>query len=108
MKEEAEHYDYLLDKYKDALEDMVNQFAYPGIPVKGVSSISTGGLSALEEAFDALGYSDPQSMPHKQCQYPIKPKCTDHVTCGLPTKKHKYLNVCSDHYKKLKQEGDIA
>ena len=42
------------DELKEALIDMVWQFAYTGS--KGYH---TGGLSALEGAFDALGLSDP-------------------------------------------------
>lgn len=41
--------------YKIALCDMVNQFAYEC----NKDSITTGGLSALEEAFAALGLKDP-------------------------------------------------
>jgi len=50
-------YDELLrqrDELREALIDMVWQFAYTGS--KGYH---TGGLSALEGAFDALGLSDP-------------------------------------------------
>ena len=46
-------------KYKDALKDMVWQFAYRG--TKGGKSIMwTGGLSALRGAFEALGWDDPK------------------------------------------------
>lgn len=49
-----------MSKYKEALEDMVNQFAYK-FDGKGKTppSIGTGGLSALEYAFWALGWEDP-------------------------------------------------
>lgn len=88
----------LVDKdesFKEALEDMVNQFAYPGTPVDGIVSITTGGLSALEGAFEALGYSDPQPMPHKQCQHE---GCVEHSTCGTSTKDG-YKHLCFKHYK---------
>ena len=46
---------------KEALEEMVWQFAYRG--VKGKKSIlHTGGLSALESAFEALGWPDPKPI----------------------------------------------
>ena len=43
---------------REALEDMVWQFAYRGT-YEGRENLHTGGLSALESAFDALGISDP-------------------------------------------------
>lgn len=44
------------DRLRDVLADMVSQFAYQTGDRRGVS---TGGLSALEDAFDALGWKDP-------------------------------------------------
>jgi hypothetical protein len=41
----------------DALYDMVGQFAYTSIKW-GVECLHDGGLSALENAFYALGYTD--------------------------------------------------
>ena len=46
------------DELKGALVDMVNQFAYRGT-YEGRENMHTGGLSALEDAFAALGLSDP-------------------------------------------------
>lgn len=43
---------------REALEDMVCQFAYKGTR-DGKLILHTGGLSALEEAFDALDWDDP-------------------------------------------------
>ena len=58
---EKAKYDELLrqrDELREALIDMVWQFAYEGTKNrKGV--MYTGGLSALEDAFVALGLSDP-------------------------------------------------
>jgi hypothetical protein len=45
---------------RDALLSMINQFAYRGTK-DGVNVIHTGGLSALEDAFSAIGLSDPCS-----------------------------------------------
>ena len=46
------------DELKEALIDMVNQFAYRGT-YEGRENLHTGGLSALEDAFSALSISDP-------------------------------------------------
>jgi len=46
------------DELREALIDMVWQFAYEGTKNKK-SIMYTGGLSALEGAFSALGLSDP-------------------------------------------------
>ena len=46
------------DELREALADMVNQFAYEGTK-NGEGVMRTGGLSALEDAFVALGLSDP-------------------------------------------------
>jgi len=46
------------DELREALIDMVWQFAYRGT-YEGRENLHTGGLSALESAFDALGLSDP-------------------------------------------------
>ncbi len=42
------------DEMRDTIEDMVRQFAFPVVKY-GVPSLTTGGLSALEGAFDTLG-----------------------------------------------------
>ena len=47
---------------KEALEGMVWQFAYDTV-IDGKPALTTGGLSALESAFDALGWSDPHIYP---------------------------------------------
>ena len=48
-----------MNEYKEALEDMVWQFAHRG--TKGGKSILwTGGQSALEHAFGVLDYHDPK------------------------------------------------
>jgi len=45
--------------YKEALEDMVWQFAYRGTK-DDKSILWTGGQSALEHAFNVLDYDDPK------------------------------------------------
>ena len=47
-----------MNKYKDALEDMVWQFAYRVVK-NGKPCLANGGLSALEHAFDVLGWDNP-------------------------------------------------
>ena len=46
------------DELKEALIEMVSQFAYQPT-FEGREHLHTGGLSALEDAFSALGISDP-------------------------------------------------
>ena len=48
-----------MKKYKEALEEMVWQFAYRGTK-NSKPILCTGGLSALETAFDVLDWDDPQ------------------------------------------------
>ena len=82
-----------IKRLKDALEDMVNQFAYS---FDNPPRIGTGGLSALEHAFDVLGYPDPKEVPERKCQY--NEKCNNTATCGTPTKKG-YKRICGKHYR---------
>ncbi|KKM27871.1 hypothetical protein LCGC14_1570370 [marine sediment metagenome] len=57
-----------MNKYKEDLESMVWQFGYRGTK-GGRLMISTGGLSALEEAFSAIGWEDPHYVddPSMEC-----------------------------------------
>jgi hypothetical protein len=87
-----------MDHYKKALEGMVDQFAYV---LDDPPRITTGGLSALEYAFDALGYPDPKEMPERKCQYQ---DCNKTATCGIPTK-NGYRCVCGEHFRKIDEEG---
>lgn len=84
------------DELKKALEDMVFQFAYE---FDNPPRIGTGGLSALEHAFNVLGWPDPKPVPERQCQYG-KGKCQTTATCGTPTKKG-YKRVCGKHFRLL-------
>lgn len=81
---------------REALESMVHQFAYWTTDHGG--AYWTGGLSALEEAFEALGWTDPQPAPEwARCD---EPGCTRQRTCGIPTPVG-YRKVCGDHYHAL-------
>ena len=53
-----------VERAEGSLADMVNQFAYPCERKDGLF-LSTGGLSALEGAFDVLGYDDPKPCPER-------------------------------------------
>ena len=73
---------------------MVDQFAYA---LDDPPRITTGGLSALEHAFDVLGYPDPKEMPERKCQYE---DCQKTSTCGTPTS-NGYKRVCRKHFQLL-------
>ena len=53
-----------MNKYKEVLEDIVFQFGYRGVKNKK-PVIHTAGLSALEEAFEVLGWDDPHYLPEQ-------------------------------------------
>ena len=77
---------------REALEDMVYQFAYWSDSVGG---LWTGGLLALEEAFDVLGWEDPKPMPELRCE---RPGCMGRFTCGWKNEAGEYQRTCGDHY----------
>jgi len=93
------------DEFREALEDMTNQFAYQwdGHGNKP-PSIGTGGLSALEHAFDVLGWTDPQPAPDASCD--IK-GCQKWTQAGIPFPNGDYLRVCSDHSAEQREQIDI-
>lgn len=82
--------------YQGALEDMVNQFAFEGTK-DGRACLTTGGLGALEYAFDVLGYDDPHIVPWRECQWD---GCHQHATSGTPTPDG-YKRLCHEHYKEV-------
>lgn len=65
---------------REALEGMVTQFAYWS---ESAGGYHTGGLSALEDAFDVLGWDDPHPAPEARCD---EPGCMAQATCGWPTR----------------------
>lgn len=84
-------------KYKSALEDMVWQFAYEANgDDKRPATIFTGGLSALEHAFEVLGYNDPHPVPEKEC-YVLD--CHRVCGAGIPSagKNGQYMWLCDHH-----------
>jgi hypothetical protein len=81
---------------KAALEEMVRKFAYWSNRAGGYT---TGGLSALESAFDALGWDDPHPAPEARCD---EPGCMEQASVGTPTPTG-YRRTCHKHAPK--QEG---
>ena len=82
-------------KLEQALESMLVQFGYRG--VKGNRPIiCTGGLSALEEAFDAMGWDDPHYLPEEGYTCEIE-GCMEEPVCG-GSWGDLYLSLCSLHY----------
>ena len=86
---------------QEALESMVYQFGYRGVK-DGKPMIGTGGLSALEEAFEALGWDDPHYLPEEGFTCEIM-GCMEADTCGTHWGAL-YLRLCSKHYQ-ASQEG---
>ena len=66
---------------RDELEDMVRQFAHHG-QKNGLPAYWTGGLSALERAFTALGWKDPHPCPENKCEIQ---RCKQWADCGMNT-----------------------
>ena len=85
----------------DTIESLVTQFAFNYMSL-GMPAYGTGGLSALENAFDVLGWSDPQPAPEHKCQYG---KCNQWANCGTPSKDG-YKRVCEKHFSKIQKESD--
>lgn len=79
---------------KEALESMVYQFGYRGVK-DGKPCIGTGGLSALEEAFFALGWDDPTFIQEDGNTCEID-GCMEEPSCGQPWGKE-YLHLCYKH-----------
>lgn len=79
---------------KEVLEDMVYQFGYQGV-IKGKPVISTGGLSALESAFAALGWEDPHILSEEGNTCEIA-GCMNEISSGLNWGRY-YLSLCSKH-----------
>lgn len=88
----------LNENLRDALESMVWQFGYRGVK-NNKPIIWTGGLSALDEAFEVLGWEDPHYLPEKGCTCEVE-GCMEPDTCGTHWEKGDdlYLRLCSKHY----------
>lgn len=94
-----------VDEYKDALEDMVWQFAYKSV-INGVPHLHAGGLSALEGAFTSLEWPNPKPCPEGKCDMV---GCNEWATCGTNTPKtytKQYYNCCGKHWSQIQRELD--
>lgn len=84
---------------EEALLDTVRQFAVEG-ERNGRAVLHTGGLSALEMAFAALGWSDPCPAPESECEIDGRHKF---ATCGTLTQDG-YKCVCGEHFHMLRAQ----
>ena len=89
-----------VSKYRDALKSMVWQFAYR-IVQGGKLVLSSGGLSALEEALDVLKMSDPYILKKDEQEYLVCEVkiCNEWSTTAVKCGKYRYVQVCSEHYR---------
>ena len=86
-----------MSKYKEALESMVFQFGFRSV-TDGKAAIWTGGMSALEEAFAALGWVYPHYLPEEGYTCEVV-GCMEADTYGTHWDKSKlYLRLCYEHY----------
>ena len=92
----ARNDELIIEELHAALESMTLQFAYRTL-VRRRRNLNTGGLSALEEAFEALGWDDPHFVPEGKCE---DPACRKWASCGTPTPDG-YKRLCYDHYSKV-------
>ena len=79
-----------MEQLRSALESMVDQFAsvHHGM-------IHSHGLSALEEAFEALGIEDPSEAPsHLVCD---EPGCGKVIATAWPSETG-YRRTCGEHF----------
>jgi len=84
-----------MNKALEALQDMVFQFGYRGTK-NNKPIIWTGGLSALEYAFDVLGWDDPHYLPEEGYTCEVV-GCMEEDTCGVHWG-DLYLRLCSKHH----------
>jgi len=91
--------------YREALEDMVFQFAYRSM--KGEHRIlHAGGLSALEHAFRTLGWTDPYIVSDFACEIAgceqwcscVGPYPRSQAKPGLDRKMIGFGYLCGTHY----------
>jgi len=83
-------------KLREALENMVWQFGYKDVH-DGKPVIHTAGLSALEDAFEVLGWDDPKYLPEEGYTCEIQ-GCVEPIVCGTHWGDRLYLHLCSKHH----------
>lgn len=77
---------------REFAEDVAHQFGYHS-QYNGRLTLTHGGLSTLESAFDILGWENPHPDPENECQYE---GCHHYASCGTLTSGG-YLRLCSRH-----------
>jgi hypothetical protein len=77
---------------RDSVVNLCLQFA---CNAESPAGVMTGGLSALEEAFELLGWTDPHPTPESACD---ESGCGKIATCGFPVKGGPYRRTCYEHY----------
>lgn len=81
---------------KEALEGMVWQFAHHG-QKGGKAVLHTGGLSALEDAFEALGWEDPHVVDEGLWLCDVE-GCLGWTTAqGMCWQAGGYWHTCTEH-----------
>ena len=92
-----------MNRYKEALESMVWQFAHRD--TKDNKSIMwTGGLSALEEAFEALGWDDPKYFEDMDGVICDVEGCAEWVEAqGGMWRETGYWCLCRDHSRSYRE-----
>lgn len=80
-----------IKRLREAVESLLWQFAFrsPGDPPR----LHTGGMSALEEGFDVLGWPDPKKVPEIRCD---EPGCVEVANCGW-NDSEKRRSTCHAH-----------
>ncbi len=86
----------LLARAMETIEGLVVQYAPWD---HGVGGFQTGGLSALQDAFDALGWDDPHPYPAGRCE---EPGCMRQRSCGMPAPDG-YRWLCGEHYRLVEE-----
>lgn len=81
----------MAEEQRRVLRNVVYQFAYWSD--KGNGGLCTGGLSALEEAFEALGWDDPHPAAELACD---DDGCVRRANCGTRTLGG-YRWTCGEH-----------
>jgi len=95
-QEEIGKRDNYIDYLKESLKDMVWQFGYKNVK-DGKPVIHTAGLSALESAFEALGWDDPKYLPEEGSTCEIQ-GCFETIALGTYWGDGLYLHLCSKHH----------
>ncbi len=89
---------------RDALEDLIWQFAYHG-EKNGQPVLHTGGLSALEGAFRALGWDDPHVIEDVDGSCCDVAGCFEGIACGGSYwRETGYWSLCSKHAEMARED----